>query len=143
MKAFQNILILTDFSPASWQAMKLGFFLAHDQDSILTLLHVFPSMNNKLLTGRKQEPMNGKLEMIQTKLKSFSEEFKNGHKFPISSVVRKGNIGSEVRKYLNEYPCDVVVMGLNSNGGLDSTLGHNTKEIIENSGVPVLVVPNR
>ncbi len=137
MNNLKEILVLTDFSPAAWQAMRYGGFLCRAHHANMTLLHVLPS---------KPSPKNGNgdvIELFDNKLQSFGKEIQLVNGNAVKTVVLSGNVSQEIAKYINQITFDMVIMGLNGNGGMNSELGKNTKNMLERSGLPVLVMPSK
>lgn len=61
----------------------------------------------------------------------------------IAAVTKSGNVTTEILNYINGEIFDVVIMGVNGNGGLNMEMGKNARKIEENSSVLVQLVLNK
>lgn len=101
----------------------------------MTLFHIVPGKNNS---------QTRQLEHMSKKLQSLTHELnKSEKKDLIRPVAISGKIPDEILKHLQDHQYDLVVMGINGNGGLNKEMGTNARFIVENSDVPVRVVPNK
>lgn len=135
LQQIKNILVPTDFSPASWEATRYALDLCHQHQAKMTLLHVVPGKNGT--QARQAAHMSKKLNELTQSLNTTDL---NNH---ISGLTKSGMVVNEILKHLKEVPYDVVVMGVNGNGGMNMEMGKNAREIVENSKVPVQLVPNK
>lgn len=60
----------------------------------------------------------------------------------IRNVVLSGNVEETMMQFIKEHSFDLVIVGINSNGH-DNEIGSHTVRVIRESGVPVMIVPNR
>jgi len=145
----KNILIPTDFSDNSWNAIKYG--LAHFKDTTCAfyLLHV--SIHSYLIQGDPQlissvagiektllEQTNAELENLVLKIK---KEFPNEkhHFYTLSSY---SFFIECVKKYVEEKNIDLIIMGTKGASGIKSVIiGSNTGDLITQVKCPVLIVP--
>lgn len=134
MEKIKKILVLTDFSPTAWNALSYAAFLCEEHRAGMTLLHVRPSKKNK-----SEETTKG-LADIESKLNAFGTEWANKVS-EIRSVVLEGNVSGEVHDFLAKSAFDLIVMGLNGNGGMNNEIGKNARSILQESNIPVLVLP--
>ncbi|MEM9325005.1 MAG: universal stress protein [Bacteroidota bacterium] len=139
MQGFENILVLTDFTPASWEALKYGAMFHNSVQSNITLLHVVPSKVNG--NGKDRDKTNVSIGLVEQKIQLLQKEMsQNGG---TRTVVLNGNVTDEILKHLEAVHYDLIVMGANGNGGLNSDLGRNTRTILQSAGVPVMVLPSK
>ncbi len=134
VQGFKNILVLTDFSPASWEALKYGVLLHKCVEADITILHVLPGKvaSHKAKDKETAGVMLEKMKLMQREMKL------NGNS---NTVVLHGNVAQEIRNHLDHVHYDLIVMGINGNGGLNSVMGKNTRMVIESAEVPVMVLP--
>ncbi len=134
MQGFENILVLTDFSPASWEALKYAELFHKCIEADITILHVVPGKASGQAAKDEQT-----VNLLQQKMQLMQKGLKlNGD---TKTVVLNGNVGQEIVKHLKQTRYDLIVMGINGNGGLNSVMGKNTRMVIESAAVPVMVLP--
>lgn len=117
--------------------MQYGTFLCQAHHANMTLLHVIPAKPTV------RESPSRTLELLDNKLQALSKEIKMFNGNTVETEVLMGNVSHELAKYLRKSSFDMVVMGLNGNGGLNKELGKNTKLVLEKADVPILVLPNK
>lgn len=135
LQQIKNILVPTDFSPASWEATRYALDLCHQHQAKMTLLHVVPGRNSS--QARQAAHMSAKLCELTQNLNT------NDMHNHIAGLTKSGMVVSEILKHLKEVAYDIVVIGVNGNGGLNMEMGRNARGIVENSKVPVQLVPNK
>jgi len=135
-----NILIPTDFSPASWQAIMFGLGMSKTNNSRVSLLHVYPIIS-KYSTDKKEIELPTKLDEVKSKMDEFSKNLMERGKSEIENVVLPGNVEETILDYISKNQFDIVIVGVNGNG-VNNDLGSHTASLIEKSNTPVLVVPN-
>ncbi len=142
MRAFKRILIPTDFSPAAWQAIQYGLSTCLKEVSEIVLLHIFPS-NAKYSTKRnlpEPEDMQNMAE-IEKEMDQLCESLASDSDITFTPKVVRGNVNQEILSIINDGQFDLVVMGVNSNGQ-NNEIGSHVSQVIQQSNLPVLVVPN-
>ncbi|MDW3195163.1 MAG: universal stress protein [Cytophagales bacterium] len=135
LQQIKNILVPTDFSPASWEATRYALDLCHQHQAKMTLLHIVPGKNGS--QAMQVAHMSKKLDELTQSLNT--SDLNN----LISGLTKSGMVVQEILNHLKEVPYDIVVMGVNGNGGMNMNLGKNAREIVENSQIPVRLVPNK
>ena len=135
-----SILIPTDFSPASWKATQLGIELFQRyEETKLSLLHVYP------IATKYQEDIEDtekKIEHMKNRMIQLSNDLNEKITDAIENVVLPGNVNDVMLEYIENNRFDLVIVGINSNGQ-NNDIGSHTINVIEKSGVPVMIVPNR
>ncbi|GAB4230285.1 MAG: universal stress protein [Ekhidna sp.] len=131
-----NILIPTDFSPASWNATQFGLELSRQNHEVrLSLLHVYPVSNS-----RKQVVATPVLDGVKSRMNKLAKDLTSNPEI-IKNVVLSGSVEKTLIDFIKENKFDLVIVGVNSNGSTNE-IGSHTASLIEKSGTPVLVVPN-
>ncbi|MEQ6168808.1 universal stress protein [Ekhidna sp. MALMAid0563] len=137
-----SILIPTDFSPASWQAAQMGLELSKlYKDATISFLHIYPASSRY---SHKNEPTANmkQLEEVLHRMNQLSHDISDLSDDRIQNVVLSGNVEETMMKFIKEHSFDLVIVGINSNGH-DNEIGSHTVRVIKESGVPVMIVPNR
>lgn len=80
------------------------------------------------------------MKEINNHMKKICEEMMPDNTM-VSSAVLPGRVRVELMEFINRNRFDLVIMGINGDGGSANT-GSNTKYMLEQSATPVLVIPN-
>jgi nucleotide-binding universal stress UspA family protein len=146
----KNILLPTDFSANSWNAVqyaiqlfkeeKCNFFLMNTYTPIIyDVEYMSPDVDGFNLMDVVKTTSEEGLDKLQQKIEN---QFKNpNHTYrKISSF---NTLTSEIEALHNKYVMDLVVMGTKGATGLTEILfGSNTVHIIKNAKCPVLAIPS-
>jgi nucleotide-binding universal stress UspA family protein len=145
---FKHILVPTDLSHKAELAFTKAVVLAHQFGSEITLLNVHEEFQSKdeLIMSRVS------VDNLQEKYRSIALDSKNKMKKLITELhaedikvhvlLREGKPSKEIINVAEELQSDLIVIGTNGRDGLaDYLLGTTTNNVIENSNIPVLVVP--
>lgn len=143
----KNILVPTDFSELSLNAITTGIAMCKRHDAALHLLHVVDKRYLFMPPGTRStvaylipEPEKTDWEKM-TKLKN---EIEAKHNVNISAQLINGNPPEEIAKAAEELHCDLIVMGTHGASGLrEFFIGSNAYAVIKHSSVPVLTVPGK
>lgn len=137
-----SILIPTDFSPASWNAAQVGLELSKlHGDAIISFLHIYPE-SSKYSHIKGPKTKEGQLEEVKNRMNLLSHELSDISDDRIQNVVLSGNVEDTMMEFIKTHDFDLVIVGINSNGH-DNEIGSHTVRVIKESGVPVMIVPNR
>ncbi|MGK0413970.1 MAG: nucleotide-binding universal stress UspA family protein [Polaribacter sp.] len=146
----KQILLPTDFSKNSWNAIQYALQLFKDQVCTFHLLNVYTPiiyqvqyfevpMNQASLIDEIKESSNTQLDNQLDKIKS---EFKNEH-HTFCKISSFNTLQNEIEKRCRENVIDFIVMGTKGASGITEVLfGSNTVHIIKNAKCPVLAIPN-
>ncbi len=135
LQQIKNILVPTDFSPASWEAIRYALKLCRQHKAKMTLFHVVPGKNGS--QARQAAHMSQKLTELTVSLNT------NDMEDLVSGITKSGMVTTEILNHLREATYDVVVMGVNGNGGMNMEMGKNARVIVENANIPVQLIPNK
>jgi nucleotide-binding universal stress UspA family protein len=138
---FKNILLATDFSPASEQALEYAASLARRYGSTIYLTHIisldgYPMMSPELASSSLQK-MHADAEQ------GFRELLKSGRlmALPYQAVIQEGNLWPAIEESIKKYEIDLLVVGTHGIGALRKLLlGSGAEEIFRKARVPVLTV---
>ncbi len=140
-----RILIPTDFSELSNVAIKYAIDLGKDIEVKLHLLHVIDtSAPSRARVGshKLQEAIKSSSERDMKELLASIKKY-NDRNIEISYEITSGSpIGKYVEITAQKNDADVVCIGTKGASGLKKILfGSNAADIIENSSIPVLTIP--
>ncbi|HYG34803.1 MAG TPA: universal stress protein [Clostridia bacterium] len=140
----KRILVPTDFSECSLQALDYALGLANEFGAKITLLHIvepafvpdsylgsLPTMdevNQNVLEGGRE-----RLEALNRK--------RIGHRVPAETLVRMGRAHSEIPDTAKALGIDLIVMGTHGASGLQHILlGSTAERVIRHAPCPVMTV---
>jgi len=146
----KNILLPTDFSDNSWNAIqyalelfkgyKCTFHLLNTYTPIIYNIEYFEtgSAQAGLIDSMQESSKNG----LDNLLIKINDQFKNeNHTF--SKISSFNTLVREVEELYQENAIDFIIMGTQGASGLKEVLfGSNTVHIIKNAKCPVLAIPN-
>ncbi|MEO9872021.1 universal stress protein [Ekhidna sp.] len=137
-----SILIPTDFSPASWSAAQFGLEISRlNDEAIISFLHVFP-VSAKYAYTNELISHDSKIKEVEDRMNQLAQNLLDRAEEKIRNVVLSGNVENTTLRFIKEHQFDLVIVGINSNGR-NNELGSHTVSVIKESGVPVMIVPNR
>lgn len=139
----KNILIAIDFSDVSFNAISYAAFLANAFNTQLTLVHAYTD------TSAFEETANGKvydsseaLEVAKEKfLKKEIERIARKFTVTISPIVMKGIPVKVINEVAEKNNPEMIIMGMKGKGESNSILGSTTVSMIDETAIPLLVVP--
>jgi nucleotide-binding universal stress UspA family protein len=140
--SFERILVATDFSDSSQQALELALRIAEKFGSELTLVHSWEAPNYSYAAGLYlpvdvvapiERAALARLEEAATQLRL---------RFPAAkSLLRAGVPWEEVLGAATQIKADLIVMGTHGRRGLErALLGSVAEKIVRMARVPVLTV---
>jgi nucleotide-binding universal stress UspA family protein len=138
---FKNILLATDFSPASDQALEYAVSLARRYGSTIYLTHIialdgYPMMAPEFAASSLQK-MHAEAE------KGFRELMKSGRlmALPYKAIIQEGTLWPAIEESIKKYDIDLLVVGTHGIGAIRKLLiGSGAEEIFRKARVPVLTV---
>ena len=135
--AFPRILVTTDFSGGTADALDYAYCIAQDNGSEITLLHVVDdtSMALSIKYG------NFLMEVARTELEDLAPpDVRNRYK--VSTEVQEGSPYRVILRTLQRMKPDLLVMNIHAKGMLDRALHGNTAErVVRTAPCPVMLIP--
>lgn len=142
LRVISSILIPTDFSPASWNATQVGLELSKlHRNATISFLHIYP-VSSRYSEGEGLEATVSKLNEMQNRMNQLAQSLLDQPDKKIKNVVLSGNVEKTMIRFIREHEFDLVIVGINSNGH-NNEIGSHTVKVIKESGIPVMIVPNR
>ena len=140
-----RILVPTDFSKYSQNALKYAAAFAEKFDSQLYLLHVVQDLAlfiPDMVTVAP--PIAPSVEQMTTAVRAAFDrliEANQLERFKIQREVREGNPFYEIIRFAKENEIDLILMGTHGHTGLaHMLLGSVTEKVVRKSPCPVLTV---
>lgn len=138
---FKNILLATDFSPASSRALEYAASLARRYGSTIYLTHIISLDSYPLMAP---EFAASSLQKMQVEAQeNFREVLKSGLliALPYKAVIQEGNLWPSLEELIKKYEIDLLVVGTHGAGAVRKILiGSGAEEIFRKAKVPVLTV---
>jgi nucleotide-binding universal stress UspA family protein len=141
-----KILLPTDFSKASLNAIEYALDFASGSNVTLVFYHSFIPFDS-VLAGAREKNREETIK-VEQELKNRIEKLKvkMNENFPdvaIETCIDKGAESREIISYSEKNKIDLIVMGTKGASGLKEVLiGSVTSAIIDKSECPVLAVPS-
>jgi nucleotide-binding universal stress UspA family protein len=137
-----KILIATDGSPESREAVAVGLELASDQRAEVTLLQVIPPVDwAQLERGALIRPIPEELRRRRAAALEEAAKLAAEHGVEISAEVLAGNPADEIVAYADSTDTNLIVVGSRGRGAVaGALLGSVSRDVLRESRRPVLVV---
>jgi len=135
MKLLRRILVATDFSQASEEALRVALFLAKNFDSEIILLHVVPKI--------KDSPLNlSELKEAVTKhLEAVGQEVEQAGVSVSNTLVVSGSPFDQIIRHAEQFDVNVILVGSTGiTNGEKGRLGITAERVVRKSSKPVWVV---
>jgi len=135
--SFKNILLATDFSGASEQALHYAVAIARRQGSKIFLVHVIrPELDSVILElsgQRRQHHAERQLETMASRSQL--------NQIPHETLLREGSVWDVLSAVIYRQDIDLVVLGTHGRSGLKKlVLGSVAEQVLRRAGCPVLTV---
>jgi len=138
-----RILIATDGSPSSADALRVGLSLAADRGSEAIVAHVVPTVDvlPTSLFGYGFGAIPHELTDDDGASLVQAAELAAEHGVPVETLVLRGNTVDEIVACADSLDVDLIVVGSRGHGALASALlGSVSRGVLRESRRPVLVV---
>ncbi|MEO8795155.1 MAG: universal stress protein [Daejeonella sp.] len=140
----KNILIPTDFSTCSNNAIDFAVQTAKRLPVQLTIMHAFELMGNVYIDymGVNREFNDAQLDDVYKRLDEIKNRIKTEHGIEVTAFVENGRVEHSIHKAVKEKDIDLIIMGTKGAKGIQEKLwGSETGSVIESSKIPVLTIP--
>jgi len=141
----QHILVTTDFSDESSQALPFARTLADGFGARLTLIHVVEKFPIDALLGREltKETTKQVMELARFRLMSMAEDFRARCDIKADIVVRFGKPFEEIVRCAKDLDASMIVVATHGYTGIKHAyLGSVAERVVRHAHCPVLVVRN-
>lgn len=149
MISYKRILMATDFSDYSKEALGYAIYLAKQFDAGLYLLHVFevPTYSHPGVSPGMQPEVQrwiqGLREEAENRLNALKEELED-QAVKVHPILKEGNVFMEILKAAEEIPADLIVLGTHGRTGLPHVfLGSVAERVVRKASCPVVTVRPR
>lgn len=144
---YQDIVVPTDGSKASENAVEYAVELADGRDATIHVLYVINDsifgrdMENKQVPDEVSNEAHEATRRIKRLVEEYDERSREEN-FVTMEEVREGTPHEEITGYADEVDADAIVMSTHGRTGLSKfMLGSVTQRVITHSDVPVMTAP--
>jgi len=143
-KEIKTIMVPTDFSDLSANAVRTAISICERQNALLILIHIVetihfvppPDANSFLIDYLPRITKNAK-----SNLNKIQDQIKMNHSINVRCITRKGNVSDLICKIAESQKADLIVMGSHGISGIrEFFLGSNAYKVVKDSPCPVLTV---
>lgn len=147
----KNILLPTDFSENSWNAIKYAIQLYKNETCTFHLFnaytpiiyHVEYVLVNPAQFGLGDAVRDASKESLKKLAKRIDKEFSNNPNHKFETIARFDALISGIKELIQERHIDVIVMGTQGATGAKEVLfGSNTVQVFKNVKCPILAIPS-
>ena len=132
----KKILVPTDYSRASLNALEFAISIAASNKACLQILHV----NDTMYAGEDVPPTE-KTSVIRD---AMAGSIQNAHGIKTEIIFTEGIVGQAIVKTVFENKIDLVIMGSHGDMGYrDFFIGSNAYYTIKRAACPVLLIPEQ
>jgi len=139
----KRILIATDGSPASLQAVELGLELAEEHGSQVTFVHVAPAADVLPVAFAMSGPVSVPHELDEHDQKALDDALALAEERNVPALTRllTGNAARQIVAYADEIDADLIIIGSRGLGAVEGALlGSVSRKVLRDARRPVLVV---
>ena len=138
----KKIIVLTDFSDQSKNALKAAADLAKKYKVELLVVHML-ELNQAMLTSPDGIYVEQTVFLVKLAEKNLSEfldkSFLEG--IVVTPIIKHYKVFSELDAIAEEHDADLIVMGSNGTNGFEEFfIGSNAEKVVRNASIPVLVI---
>lgn len=141
--SIKKILVPTDFSELSLDALDGAVFMAKQLNAEIYLLHILENssfnstIEKVLMLSRNRDGVLN--EAIVHQFKEIAENIKKKSGITVHTITSSGRIHQTVADKAEEVGADIIVMGTHGVSGFNKKLlGTNANRVISNSNCPVI-----
>jgi nucleotide-binding universal stress UspA family protein len=133
----RNIMVLTDFSDGTADAIRYAFSIGQECQAKLTLMHVVNDVEVDI-SAKQRDPL---IKGIRVKLESLIPKESRAW-CDVTTRVEMGVPYTTILNALKKDKFDLVVMNVHGKSILDrALLGSTAERVVRGAGVPVLLIP--
>jgi nucleotide-binding universal stress UspA family protein len=134
---FRRILVTTDFSEGTPDALAYGLSIAQEHESEVTLLHVVHDVSADLSGKYRDSLINGVRKQLADMIPTGATNWCN-----IATLVEAGVPYRIILRTIEDLNVDLLVMNIHGKGMLDrALLGSTAERVVRAASCPVMMVP--
>ncbi|WP_114417413.1 universal stress protein [Marinospirillum perlucidum] len=148
MSEYKTLLLATDFSEGSKNAVDQAIRLAKMSGARLHLLHIITELADKRRRRIPADVIDVFIREINQHAEEDMETFKQKYFAPaiaegleITTEILVGSGYQDILEAAEKIPADMIIMGVHSRSGLERALvGSMAERVVSHSSIPVLTV---
>lgn len=143
MKKLQNILVPTDFSSNSLNALEYAVNLAKANESIIHVLHCIEPISSTKNSTEDNILIHEGLVRLERQMKKFISSVQANTNHKIFEVIRTGKAYEQILNYARDAEIDLIVLAANGWSDLQNgILGTVAEKVTRYSAIPVILIKN-
>lgn len=136
---FRKILVATDGSPNSGEALTIAIDLAQRYSATLLLLHAFPHVSDLLGTPQYEHLLEARSAIGAQVLEATRAQV--GDQAPVETQLLEGPAAPAILRVAEEDGCDMIVLGSRGHSPIGGLLmGSVSSAVAQRARCPVLIV---
>ena len=136
---FRKILVTTDFSEGTPEALSFAFSLAQENQSKITLLHVINDAAVDLSVKYRKKVLSASQRQLEDLVPAGARDWSK-----VLTRIETGTPYKEILKILKANKMDLLVMNIHGKGMLDRVLiGSTAERVVRGAQCPVMLIPPR
>jgi nucleotide-binding universal stress UspA family protein len=143
--SFKKILVATDYSGLSENAVNTTAAICQKQKATLILLHVVRDAPEYSSLAEYHPAQNYAREMkmaAKSELKHLGDRIREKYKIPVDEIVTFGDVITQIVKSIGEVKPDLVMIGTHGTSGFRRFfIGSTAYRVIKHTRYPVLTIP--
>ncbi len=133
----RRILVTTDFSEGSPEAINYAFSIAQENQSKITLLHVVPYRTVELGGQFNESIMVGAKKELERLVPADAREWCD-----VQTRLETGEASRQIEQILEKERIDLLVMNIHGKGFLNrALLGSTAERVVRSAACPMLLIP--
>lgn len=140
----KKILVPTDFSKLSLNALQYAASMAKYADAEIILLHILQPYDHENVLNQIIDFKGTVQKAIEEKLNNIKSNYPDLLGIPVKVVIKEGKIFESIESMVKTEDLDLIVMGTQGAGGLGNlgkfVLGSNAYRTIHVAGCPVITL---
>ncbi|HNW77085.1 MAG TPA: universal stress protein [Bacteroidales bacterium] len=145
--SFQKILVLTDYSELSENAVTTAAAICQKHQATLILLYVLRDVEMEIPVDMHHLVMDYTKEMklaAMTELKHLGDRISEEYKIEVSEIVAVGDVVRQIVKTVKEYNPDIVLIGSHGASGFRRFfIGSTAYSVLKHSTFPIMIIPGK
>ena len=146
MNTMKKVMIALDFHPSAKNVLEKGYSIAKSMGAKVVLLHVKINLMSYSLTYKRMGFLQLEtVEDLELAAHTFLEKSKTIlNDNMVQTIVKQGNFAESILDTAKEMAVDVIVMGSHSTKWLEEiVMGRVTNDVLQQSEIPILIIPTR
>lgn len=141
----KKILVPTDFSEPSENALEVAASIAKKHNAEIVVLHMM-GLSDAVVTKNESREVFEAMYYMRLAEKRFEDLLNKDYLkgLTVSDIVHNYTVFGEINKIAMDMNIDLIVMGSHGTTGLKEVfVGSNTEKVVRTSEIPVLVIKHR